>query len=84
MGRFQHKVPYTWELSWLAVEKPWSALDGPFLFFLIQTDIDKASLPLYIRGSISGTVDSFQSGDGWRALTIVSLVMSGRGRGHEP
>ena len=35
-----------------------------------QMGIDKASLPLYIRDSISGTVDSFQLGDGRRALTI--------------
>ena len=37
------------------------------------------------RGSISGTVDSFQSRHaftGQRALTIVSLLMSGCGRGH--
>ena len=39
------------------------------------------------RGSISGTVDSFQSGEafnGRRALTIVNPLMSGHGRGHEP
>ena len=51
---------------------------------LTQTGIDKALLPLYIRGFISGTVGNFQSGDGRRALTIVSSLMSGRGRGHEP
>ena len=34
-----------------------------------------------------GTVGSFQSGEaftGKRALTIVSSLMSGRGRGHDP
>ena len=39
------------------------------------------------RGSISDTVDRFQSGEGFaggRAQTIVSLLMSGRGRGHKP
>ena len=39
------------------------------------------------RGSISATADSFQSGEefaGQRALTIVGLLMSGHGRGHEP
>ena len=37
--------------------------------------------------STSGTVSSFQSGEvftGLRALTIVSSLMSGRDRGHEP
>ena len=33
MGRFQHRVPCTWYLPWLAVNMPWSALPGPFLFF---------------------------------------------------
>ena len=39
------------------------------------------------RGSISGTVGSFQLGEAftcWRALTIVSSLMSGHGRGHDP
>ena len=79
MGRFQHRVSCTWQLPWLAVGKPWSA----FLSFLTQTGVDKAPLPL--RGSFSGTVSSFQSGEvftGRRTLTIVSSLMSGRGRGH--
>ena len=30
-GVWVHReVPCTWELLWLAVEKPWSALAGPF------------------------------------------------------
>ena len=37
MGRFQHGVPCTWQLPWLAVVKPWSALAGPFLTLLAQT-----------------------------------------------
>ena len=48
------------------------------LAFSTQTGVDKAPLP---------TVDSFQSGEaftGRRGLTIVSLLMSGHGRGHEP
>ena len=52
---------------------------------LTQTDVDKA--PLHFRSSISGTVGSFQSGEaftGWRALTIVSSLISRHGRGHEP
>ena len=46
MGTFQHGVPCTWQLPWLAVEKLWSALAGPFLSFLAQTGADKAPLPL--------------------------------------
>ena len=30
VGGHSHDMPYTWWLSWLAVEKPWSALAGPF------------------------------------------------------
>ena len=85
MGKFQHGVPCTWQLPWLAVEKPWSAQAWPFLFLLTQTGVNKAPLPF--RGSISGIVGSFQPGEaftGQRALTIVSLLMNGRGRGHEP
>jgi len=45
VGRFQHRVPCTWHLPWLAVNKPWSALPDPFLFFLPQMGVDKAPLP---------------------------------------
>ena len=34
VGGFQHRVQYKWQLPWLAVEKPWSALAWPFLTFL--------------------------------------------------
>ena len=64
--------------AWLAVEKPWSALPGPFLSFLTQMGVDKF-LCLF-RGSISGTV----AFTGWRTLTIVSSLMSGCGRGLNP
>ena len=77
-----HGVLYTWQLPWLAVEKPWSALAWAFLSFLTQMGV---TLPF--RGSISGTVGSFQLGEaftGRRALTIVSSLMSGHGRGHDP
>ena len=43
------------------VEKLWSVLAGPFLSFLTQMGVDKA-LGLF-RGSISVTLDSFQSGE---------------------
>jgi len=45
VGRFQHGLPCTWQLPWLGVEKPWSALSWPFLS-LTQTGVDKAPLPL--------------------------------------
>ena len=35
-GRFQHGVPDTWQLPWLAVEWPWLPLAGPFLMLLAQ------------------------------------------------
>ena len=45
VGGIQHRVLCTWQLPWLAVEKPWSALAWAFLFFLTQTGVDKAPLP---------------------------------------
>ena len=36
----------TWQLSWLALEKPWSALARPFLSFLAQTGIETTPLSL--------------------------------------
>ena len=64
-------MPCTWQL-------PWLALAWPFLSFLTQTGVDKAPLPP--RGSISGTVGGFQSGEAFtcrRALTIVSSLRVG-------
>ena len=40
VGRFRHKMPCTWRLSWLAVERPWSALAKPFLSHLTQTGVE--------------------------------------------
>ena len=45
-GQFTPELPCTWQLPWLAVEKPWLTLAWPFLSFLTQTGIDKALLPL--------------------------------------
>ena len=45
MGGVQRGVPCTWQLPWLAIEGPWSALAWAFLSFMTQTGIDKASLP---------------------------------------
>ena len=46
VGGFQHRVPCTWQLLWLAIEKPWSALAWPLLSFLTQMGIDKTPLPV--------------------------------------
>ena len=40
MGEFQHRVLCTWQLPWLAVECPWSALAGPLLTLLATTGIE--------------------------------------------
>ena len=82
MGGHSHDMLCTWWLSWLAVEKPWLALAGPFL-----TQMGVERLLCLCRDSISDTVDSFQSGEAftcWRALTIISLLMNGCHRDHEP
>ena len=55
---FQHGVLCTWQVPWLAVEKPWSVPAWPFLSSLTQTGIDKAPLPL--KGLHSDTASSFQ------------------------
>ena len=84
LGGFQHRVACKWQLPWLAVENPWLAPAGSFL---AQTSIDKARLLCLFGGTISGTVDSFQSGDAFtcqKALIIVSSIMSWHDRGHEP
>ena len=59
MGGFQHGVPCTWQLPWLAVEKPWSALAGPFLTLLAQTGSGTTPPP-----TTSGLIGSIQSGGG--------------------
>ena len=56
MGGHIHDMACTWRLSWLAIERSWSALAGPFLSFLEQKSV-KAT-PAF--GSFSGTVGSFQ------------------------
>ena len=43
---FQHGVPCTWQLPWLAIEKPWSALTGPFFTLLAQKGSGTPLLPL--------------------------------------
>ena len=65
----QHGVPCTWQLPWLAVENPGRQLAWAFPSFLTQMGVDKAPLPF--RGSISGTVGSFQLGEALRPLTII-------------
>ena len=46
VGGFKHGVPCTWQLLWMAVEKPWLALGWPFLSFMTQMGVDKTPLPL--------------------------------------
>ena len=62
------------------------ALVGTGLSILTQTGVSKRR-EMPFGSSMSGTVGNFQSGEaftGQRALTIVSSLMSGCGRGHEP
>ena len=82
MGGVQHGVPCKWQLPWLAIEEPWSALAWAFLSFLTQTGVDKAPLPF--KGLHFWHCSQFSAFTGRRALTIVSSLMSGCGRGHGP
>ena len=64
-----------WRVLQLPVEKPWSALGGPFFCFLAQAGVDNTC-----RDSISGILGSFWSGgafSGWRALTVECSLVSG-------
>ena len=45
-GWVHPELPCTWQLPWLTVKKPWSALAWPFPSLLTQTGVDKAPLPL--------------------------------------
>ena len=79
---FQHGVPCTWQLAWLTGKT--LVATGLAISLLFGTNGHSLCLS---RGSISGTVGSFQSEEaftGRRGLTIVSSLMSSRGRGHEP
>ena len=38
VGRHSHDMLCTWQLSWLAIEKPWSALTWPFLSFFFYAN----------------------------------------------
>ena len=42
---FQHRMPCTWQLPWLGIEQPWSALAGPYLTLLAQTGLAITPLP---------------------------------------
>ena len=59
----------------MAIVVGWSALDGPFSPFYTQMGVGKWEMLLLLcRGSISGTVGSFQSGQaftGWRSLVVL-------------
>ena len=85
MGECTALADSAWRLLQLAIERAWSALDGPFFCFLVQTSVENGALPC--MDSISGFLGSFQSGgalSGRRALTVERSVMSGCGQGHEP
>ena len=42
-----HDMLYTWWQSWLAVERPWSALAGPILSFLAQMGTEALPILVY-------------------------------------
>ena len=46
-----------WGWLQLPVEKPWSMMGGPFVWFLAQTGVENAPSPC--RDSISGNLGSF-------------------------
>ena len=62
VGVFQQGVLCTWQLPWLAIEKPWSALAGPFLSFLTNGCI-KGSSAFVGAPFLAPCVGSFQSGE---------------------
>ena len=75
-----HSLPYTWQLTWLAI----NSLGWHWLDHFSQFQHKWAQKPLLascIRAcTISISVGSFQSGGAFackRALTIESLLMSG-------
>ena len=45
-----HDMLYIWWQSWLAVERPWSALAGPILSFLAQ--MGTKALPILVQSSL--------------------------------
>ena len=53
VGGHSHDISCTWQLSWLAVEKPWSALAVPFLAFLTQMEVERLLCFCWLcRGSL--------------------------------
>ena len=76
-------MPYTWQLSWQADCNKASIGTASHLGI---TNGRRNHFSLPCKGTISGTVGSFQSGGVFatgRALTIVNSPMSGYGKGHE-
>ena len=59
----------------LVIEKAWSALNGPFFRFLVQTSVETVLSPC--RDYISGFFQSEGAFSGRRALTTERSVMSG-------
>ena len=59
VGGHSHDMLCTWQLSWLAVEKPWLALASPFLIYEVQvgcrvhsSSVDKGLTQLLVTPSL--------------------------------
>ena len=68
MGGYIHDMPCTWQLSWLAVERPWLALAQPFLSFLTEycsliggEVVQISEHPLTLKTSVSHVMDKISS-----------------------
>ena len=70
--------------SCMAVERPWSALDGSFISFPAQTGVEMLLSPcMFEHGSISGTVGRYRPREAFcdrRTLTINLMSRCGQGR----
>ena len=76
-----HAVPCTWQLSYLAIERPLSALGGPFLSFFAQMGIEITS-PL-VGAPFCGTVHISVMMNVYGTHTIETLPMSWCSQNHE-
>ena len=76
-SRHSYNMPCMWQLSWLAVERPCSALAGPFFSLLAQAGVE--TTPLSLQGLHFWHCRQFRSGGtlvDQKALTIISLSVS--------
>ena len=65
------------------VEKPWSALAWAFIFFLAQTGVETAPLPLYKLHFWHCRQFSVRRSVQWSDRPV-STLMSGCSQGHKP